>query len=97
LHCDLLILAGFKQVISEPVLRESDVDGENGLRADWGVRGFWHPQRQAFFDVSIINADSASMSHLSLETIFQKKFEVQYLPRNSNSKKSVFFTFHYHL
>ena len=78
LHCDLLKLAGFKQVISEPVLRESDVEGENGLRADWGVRGFWHPQRQAFFDVSIINADLASMSHLSLETIFQNRRNLKY-------------------
>ena len=40
LHCDLLKLAGFKQIVSEPVLRESDLNGENGLRADWGVIGF---------------------------------------------------------
>ena len=40
LNCDLLELAGLKQIISEPIIRESDSNGENGLRAEWGVRGF---------------------------------------------------------
>ena len=73
LNCDLLKLSGLKHVISEPVLRESDVNGQNGLRADWGVRGFWHPQRQALFDVSILNADTPSQRHLSLEAIFERR------------------------
>jgi len=78
LHCDLLKLAGFKQIVSEPVLRESDLNGENGLRADWGVRGFWQPQRQAFFDVSIVNADSDSLSHMPLENIFRTRRNLKY-------------------
>ena len=51
LNCSLLKMSGFKNVTKEPVLRESDVNGCNGLRADWGVRGFWRAQRDAFFDV----------------------------------------------
>ena len=35
LNCNLLELAGFKQVCSEPVIVETDKDGNNGLRADW--------------------------------------------------------------
>ena len=73
LNCDLLKLAGLKQIVSEPILRESDVHGQNGLRADWGVRGFWHPQRQALFDVCILNADTPSQCHLSLEAIFESR------------------------
>ena len=73
LNCDLLKLAGLKQIISEPILRESDKDGQNGLRVDWGVRGFWKPQRQALFDVCIINADSPSYSQLSLDAVFTAK------------------------
>ena len=44
LNCDLLEMAGLKQVTKEPVIIESDSSGENGLRADWGARGFWEPQ-----------------------------------------------------
>ena len=75
MHCDLLKLAGFKQIVSEPVLRESDLNGENGLRADWGVQGFW---QQAFFDVTIVNADSDSMSHMPLENIFWTRRNLKY-------------------
>ena len=75
LNCDLLKLAGLKQIISEPILREfeSDDNGQNGLRVDWGVRGFWKPQRQALFDVCNINADSPSYSQLSLDAVFTAK------------------------
>ena len=73
LNCDLLKLAGLKQITSEPVIRESDSNGENGLRADWGVRGFWQPQRQALFDVCILNADTPSLSHLSIDAIFENR------------------------
>jgi hypothetical protein len=73
LNCDLLKLAGLKQIISEPILRETDIHGQNGLRAYWGVRGFWHSQRQAIFDVCILNADTPSQRHLSLETIFESR------------------------
>ena len=37
LNCHLFELAGLKQITSEPILCESDVNGENGLRADWGA------------------------------------------------------------
>ena len=40
LNCNLLELAGLKQVTREPIVRNSDMNGENGLRADWGARGF---------------------------------------------------------
>jgi hypothetical protein len=73
LNCDLLQLAGLKQVISEPIIRESDSNGENGLRADWGARGFWQPQRQALFDVCILNADSPSLNQLSIDAIFENR------------------------
>ena len=35
LNCNLLELAGLKQVTREPIVRNSDMNGENGLRADW--------------------------------------------------------------
>ena len=41
LNCNLLKLAGLQQVTREPIVRNSDMNGENGLRADWGARGFW--------------------------------------------------------
>jgi len=41
LNCNLLELAGLKQVTREPIVHNSDMNGENGLRADWGARGFW--------------------------------------------------------
>ena len=38
-----------------------------------GVKGLWQPQRKAFFDVSIVNTDSDSMSNNTLETIFKTR------------------------
>jgi len=73
LNCNLLKLAGLHQVTSEPVIQESDNNGENGLRADWGVRGFWQPQRHALFDVCILNADTPSLAQLSIEAIFENR------------------------
>ena len=73
LNCDLLELAGLNQIISEPIIFESDSYGENGLRADWGVRGFWELQHQALFDISIVNADSSSCQHQSIQAIFQTR------------------------
>ena len=75
LNCNLLELAGLKNIISEPVVIDSDINGENGLRADWAVRGFWEPQKQALFDVCILNADAKSVSHLSLSAIFNQRKE----------------------
>ena len=51
--------------------------GENGLHADWGVRAFWEPQRQALFDICILNADSKSIADQSLESIFQARRNIK--------------------
>ena len=42
----------------------------NGLRADWGARGFWEAQQMALFDVRIFNPDSNSMANQRLEALF---------------------------
>ena len=77
MNCDLLELAGLKQITSEPIIHKSDSNGKNGLHADWGVRGFWEPQRQALFDISIVNADSSSFQHQSIESIFKTKRNIK--------------------
>jgi len=74
LNCSLLELAGLKQIISEPVVYESD---EESLRADWAARGFWEPQKLALFDGCVINADSNSLEKLSLETIFNQRRNIK--------------------
>ena len=78
LNCALLEQAGLKQIISEPIIHETD---ETQLRADWGVRGFWEPQKQDLFDCCIVNADSSSMIGQSLESIFNQR---------KNKKNSVY-------
>ena len=40
------------------------------LRADWKVRGFWEPQKDAFFDGCILNAESPLLSDSSVESLF---------------------------
>ena len=38
-------MAGLSQIISEPIVQESNEDDElEGLRADWYVRGVWDSQ-----------------------------------------------------
>ena len=69
---DLIHLTGLTQTVKEPVLKEPGPDGLGGLRVDWGVRGFWEFQREALFDIRIINADAPSYSTLSLESLFNK-------------------------
>ena len=66
LNCSLVELAGLKHIISEPIVKDDD---EGILRADWGVRGFWEPQKQALFDGCILNANSPSLIKSSLEYI----------------------------
>ena len=68
----MLELAGLKQIISEPIIQEETAE-TNMLRADWSVRGFWEPQKQALFDGCILNADSESLKNSSLETIFSQR------------------------
>ena len=53
---DLACLA-YKDVIQEPVVCDSDANGP-GLIADFGVRGVWQPQGEAFFDVRIVDTDA---------------------------------------
>ena len=72
LNCSLLELAGLKQIISEPIIQEETAQ-TNMLRADWSVRSFWEPQKQALFDGCILNADSESLKNSSLETIFSQR------------------------
>ena len=72
LNCSLLELAGLKHIISEPIVKD---DAEGILWADWGVRGFWEPQKQALFDGCILNADSPSLIKSSLESIFNQRKE----------------------
>ena len=69
LNIDLLTKSGLTQVIEEPVLKESCVNGEDGLRVDWSARSFWEPQREALFDCCILNADAPSHKGTPLNTI----------------------------
>ena len=54
-------------LIFEPIILETN---DKQLRADWAARGFWEPQKQALFDCCIINAESSSLQHTPLQTIF---------------------------
>jgi len=47
LNIDLINLSGLTQTVKEPVLKEPNQDGNNGLRVDWGVQGFWEFQKEA--------------------------------------------------
>ena len=69
LNCDLCNLAGLHQIISEPVLQEAS-DNQPGLRADWKVQGFWDAQRDALFDICVLNADTSSLEKQNLQAIF---------------------------
>ena len=70
LNIELLKLSGLTQITKEPILSESNSDGEGALRVDWGVRGFWDFQREALFDIRILNADAPSYLSNSLASIF---------------------------
>ena len=74
LNCSLLELAGLKQIMSEPVVRESE---DECIRADWAARGFWEPQKLDLLDGCIVNADSPSMQKLSLQTFFNQRKTVK--------------------
>ena len=69
---DLIHLTGLTQTVKEPVLKESGPDELGGLRVDWGLWGFWEFQREALFDIRILNADASFDSTLSLESLFNK-------------------------
>ena len=74
LNCDLCSMAGLSQIISEPILQESNENEDlEGLRADWSVRGFWDSQKTALFDVCIFNADASSLKNQPLQSVFNVK------------------------
>jgi len=60
LHIELVKSARFTQPVKEPIVSDADKNGEGGLRADWGIRGFWEHQREALFECRSINADAIS-------------------------------------
>jgi DNA modification methylase len=64
--------AGFTHTVKEPMVKESDVKGEGGLRVDWIVRGFWEHQREALFDCRIFNVDAISYVNTSIDTLLEK-------------------------
>ena len=55
--------------IAEPIIQEH-AEEDKMLRADWKVRGFWEPQKDAFFDGCILNAESPSLADSSVESLF---------------------------
>jgi len=46
---------------------------------DWEVRGFWEFQREALFDICILNADAPSYSTTALQSLFDKARERKYM------------------
>ena len=75
LNIQLCQKAGLRTV-REPVLKEA-TEEVDGLRVDWGVRGFWEPQREALFDTCILNADAISHRGRSLNSIFTSYLETK--------------------
>ena len=47
------------------------------LRADWKERGFLDAQRDALFDICILNADASSLEKQNLQPIFDTRKEIQ--------------------
>ena len=65
-----LAAMGFKEVLREPVVRESDNSlGIPALIADLSVRGVWQPQTVALFDVRVVDTDAQSYLSRSVDTI----------------------------
>ena len=81
LNCSLLELAGLKQILSAPTVKD---DGEELLRADWAAQGFWESQKQALFDGCVVNADSP---YSSLEAISTNKSNEKIKPTRKLQKQ----------
>ena len=73
LNIELVKSAGFTQTVKEPIVKETDKNGEGGLRADWSVRGFWEHQREALFDCRIFNADAISYVNTPITTLLENQ------------------------
>jgi len=84
LNCSLLELAGLKQILSEPIVKD---DGEELLRADWAAQGFWESQKQALFDGCVVNADSPSLKNSSLEAILNQRKQRKNKPTRKLQKQ----------
>ena len=67
-------IAGLRQIIAEPIFFESAV---GQLWVYWMVWGFVSPKKVFLFDCCIINADSPSLEHSFLESIFTGRKNVQ--------------------
>ena len=71
---DLACLA-YKDVIEEPVVRDSDADGP-GLIANLGVHGVWQPQGEALLDVHVVDTDAQSyISHSVADVLINAEEE----------------------
>ena len=73
LNIELVKSAGFTQTVKEPIVKETNKNGEGGLRADWSVRGFWEHQREALFDCRIFNADAISYVNTPITTLLENQ------------------------
>ena len=49
----------FEEVIREPVMGEAGYQrGVSAVITDLGIRGVWHPQTKAFFDICVMDTDT---------------------------------------
>ena len=65
-----LAAMGFKEVLRESVIRESDdILSIPALIADLSVRGVWQPQTAALFNVCVVDTDAQSYLSCSVGTI----------------------------
>ena len=67
-NADLLGKSGLTQIKTEPVIKEASKSSP-ALILDFCARGFWETQRDAFFDVRIIDADASSYKGIPVSTI----------------------------
>ncbi|BET01737.1 Hypothetical protein NTJ_14553 [Nesidiocoris tenuis] len=58
-QCALMASMAWNEVATEPVLQEG-LEGNPTLVADIKIHGVWNPERTAFFDTRVINADASS-------------------------------------
>ena len=88
LNCHLFELAGLKQITSEPILCEFDVNGENGLQAYWGALGSLKPQKISLFDVSIFNPDASLYKSQPLTATFEHKRNIKnkHIPKQQKQR-----------
>ena len=73
LNCNLLEMAGLKQVTTEPIVHNSDMNGENRLRANGEQQVSGMLNKWLVLTLCIFNPESSSMVNLTLETLFHQK------------------------